>query len=134
MIRKALDNKPDDPAFLDSLGWLYYKQGKFAEAAALLQKALALPDGTAPEVVQHFGDTLYRMGRGPEAIEQWAKALQMLQISDKLTSADRKERDYLTKAVAESRAGRTPAVSPLAESDKSKSAGPATIPATMPQN
>jgi predicted Zn-dependent protease len=133
MIRKALENKPNDPSFLDSLGWLNYKQGKFAEAAALLQKALALPDGTAPEVVQHFGDTLYRMGRGPEAIEQWAKALQMLAISAKLSAAEAKVREYLTKAVTEARAGRVPAVSPIVEAGPSKAAGSAGPAGTMPQ-
>jgi len=130
MLNKALANKPEDPAFLDSLAWLNYKRGKFAEAAALLQKALALPNGTAPEVVQHLGDTLYRMGRGPEAVEQWAKALQMLAIADKLTAADRKEREYLTQAVTEARAGRVPEVSPIAEVESTKAAGPA--PATEP--
>jgi tetratricopeptide (TPR) repeat protein len=130
MIRKALENKPNDPAFLDSLGWLYYKQGKFAEAAALLLTALAMPDGTAPEVVQHLGDTLYRMGRGPEAIEQWAKALQMLAIAGKLTAADVKVREYLTKVVTEARAGRVPAVSPIVEAGPAKAAG---VPGAMPQ-
>jgi tetratricopeptide (TPR) repeat protein len=134
MIRKALENKPDDPAFLDSLAWLYYKQGKFPEAAALLQKALAMPDGSAPEVIQHFADTLYRLGRQPEAVEQWAKALQLLSISGKVTPADLKERDYLTKAVTEARAGRTPNVTPTALSDQTKAAGPVSAPATMPQN
>jgi tetratricopeptide (TPR) repeat protein len=130
MIRKALENKPEDPAFLDSLAWLNYKRGKFADAAALLQKALALPNGMAPEVVRHFGDALYRMGREPEAVEQWAKALQMLAISEKLTPADRKEREYLTQAVTEARAGRVPEVSPVVEAESTKAAG--AVPATMP--
>ncbi len=133
MIRKALENKPDDPAFLDSLAWLYYKQGKFAEAAALLQKALALPNGTAPEVVQHLGDTLYRMGRLPDAIEEWARALQLLALTKSLSTADLKVREYLTRAVTEAKAGRRPEISPILDTDKSKAAGPATTPATMPQ-
>ncbi len=70
MIRKALENKPDDPAFLDSLGWLCYKQGKFAEARMQLERAIGLPGGGAAEVVQHLGDTLYRLGMTPEAIER----------------------------------------------------------------
>jgi tetratricopeptide (TPR) repeat protein len=139
MINKALDNKPDDPAFLDSLAWLHYKQGRFEQAATLLQKVLASPEGAAPEVIQHFADTLYRLGRTPEAVTQWEKALQLLTISGRLAPPDLKERDYLIRVVSEARAGRAPDVSPTVAgpaviTDPTKAAGPVAIPETMPQN
>src|ERR1043165_6107853 len=70
MIRKALEGKPEDPAFIDSLGWLYYKQGKFNDAAVALEKAISLPGGASPEVIRHLGDALYRLDRPREAIER----------------------------------------------------------------
>jgi Flp pilus assembly protein TadD len=45
--RKAVDKKPDNPAYLDSLAWAYYKLGFFAEARNQITKAMAL----APESV-----------------------------------------------------------------------------------
>jgi tetratricopeptide (TPR) repeat protein len=133
MIRKALENKPDDPAFIDSLGWLYYKQGKFAEARTQLERALSLPGGSSPEVVRHLADTLYRLGLSAQAIERWAQAEQLLGRQEKLTASDRKEKQYLSETLAAARSGREPLVSPLAEPPGAKAAVPANTPATLPR-
>jgi tetratricopeptide (TPR) repeat protein len=122
MIRKALEDKPDDPAFLDSLGWFYYKSGRFDEARKLLEKALSMPDGLSPEVIQHLADTLYRQGHSQEAIQHWAAALQLLELTSHLNPNDLKVKDYVSKALTEARAGRTPALSPIVEASPVKSA------------
>jgi tetratricopeptide (TPR) repeat protein len=130
MIKKAVENKPDDPAFIDSLGWLYYKQGKFADARLQLERAISLPGGASAEGIQHLGDTLYRLGKTQEAIDRWAQAREMLGSPDKLSPDDKKESQYLSAALAAARAGKEPALSPLADSPGTKAAGPA---GTMPK-
>jgi len=65
--------EPDNASFLDSLGWVLYKRGKFAEARPHLEKAAA--DGAAdPVVLDHLGDLLYRLGDRDAAAKQWQHA------------------------------------------------------------
>jgi Tfp pilus assembly protein PilF len=80
LIRLAVAAEPDNQAFLDSLGWVLYKQGKFAEAARWFQQAITPPEMPDPEILDHFGDDLYRMGRADDAATQWQRSLEQLRI------------------------------------------------------
>ena len=74
LIRKAVELKPDDGYFVDSLGWAYYRLGKFAEATKHLERAVELrPDD--PVINDHLGDAYWRVGRRLEARYQWSQAL-----------------------------------------------------------
>lgn len=65
LLVKANRLLPNDPAIMDSLGWLRYRQGKYAEAIALLQAAYELyPD---PEIAAHLGEALWLNGNEQEA-------------------------------------------------------------------
>ncbi|AOY01213.1 tetratricopeptide repeat protein [Jeongeupia sp. USM3] len=60
LLDAAIAKEPDNPTVLDSLGWLRYRQGKLAEARALLEKAYArMPD---PEIGTHLGEVLWQQG------------------------------------------------------------------------
>ena len=73
LISKALDIKPDDPAILDSLGWVEYKLGRLPRALELLQDAYKLfPDH---EVAAHLGEVLWQSNRRQEAQQVWTEAL-----------------------------------------------------------
>ncbi|MBJ9976708.1 tetratricopeptide repeat protein [Pseudomonas sp. S75] len=72
LIEKARQITPDDPAVLDSLGWVNYRLGHLDEAERLLRQALErLPD---PEVAAHLGEVLWASGKHREARQVWAKA------------------------------------------------------------
>jgi tetratricopeptide (TPR) repeat protein len=74
LIKKALSQKPDDPAIMDSMGWVEYRRGNVAAARELLEKAYATyPD---PEVAAHLGEVLWEAGSESRAREIWMKALQ----------------------------------------------------------
>ena len=73
MIELALQLNPGDPATLDSLGWVNYRQGNLEEAERLLREALArFPDH---EVAAHLGEVLWARGKQREARKVWASAL-----------------------------------------------------------
>jgi tetratricopeptide (TPR) repeat protein len=74
MIRRALDQEPANGAFLDSMGWVDYKQNKLAEAEEALQKAAA-HSAHDPTVLGHLGDVYAKMGRTERAVATWEKAL-----------------------------------------------------------
>lgn len=74
LIRSAVQLKPDDGYFVDSLGWAHYRLGDFEKAAKHLEKAAALrPDD--PVINDHLGDAYWRVGRRLEARYQWSQAL-----------------------------------------------------------
>lgn len=74
LVRRALEREPDDPAILDSYGWILYRQGSLARARSYLELAHArLPD---PEVAAHLGEVLWRQGERERARRLWEDALQ----------------------------------------------------------
>lgn len=74
LIERALRVDPENPAYLDSLGWALLKQGKVNEAAEPLGRAAAAVP--ANSVIQdHHGDVLARQGKWPEAVAAWQRAL-----------------------------------------------------------
>lgn len=75
LIRRALELEPTNGAYIDSLGWLYFRKEKFEDALATLLKAadhLPEPDSV---VWDHIGDTYQKLGRTAEAVLFWNKAL-----------------------------------------------------------
>jgi len=72
-IQKAYQLSPEEPAVLDSMGWVLYRMGKWPEAIKHLRKALSLlPDD---EIAAHLGEVLWVSGKQSEAREVWKKAL-----------------------------------------------------------
>lgn len=73
MIAQALELQPDDPAIMDSMGWLHFKRGRVQEALTLLRDAhTRYPD---PEVAAHLGEVLWTLGEQDEARSVWNAAL-----------------------------------------------------------
>jgi tetratricopeptide (TPR) repeat protein len=73
-IERALKVEPDNPSYLDSLGWALLKQGRVEEAEPHLRRASdALPSQSV--IQDHFGDVLARRGKFSEAIGAWERAL-----------------------------------------------------------
>lgn len=77
MVRLAVAQQPEEAAFLDSLGWVMYKQGRFDEAVYYLRLAIRKSDEEDAAVLDHLGDALYRAGRGDDAKECWEKAVKL---------------------------------------------------------
>lgn len=73
MIRKAVELRPSDGFIIDSLGWGYYRLGRFEEAVTELERAVALQPAD-PVLNDHLGDAYWRVGRKLEATFQWSHA------------------------------------------------------------
>jgi len=73
LIRRALIAMPDNPAAVDSLGWLQFRQGDARGAATTLERAYSLEhDG---EIAAHWGEALWVSGQREQARRVWATAL-----------------------------------------------------------
>lgn len=72
-LEKAYGLNPEDAAITDSLGWLYYRQGRYSDALRLLKQAyVTLAD---PEIAAHLGEVLWISGDQAEATKVWEEAL-----------------------------------------------------------
>lgn len=79
LINKALKVQPRNGAYLDSLGWAYYKkaqvEGKDDYLIMALQKLLeAIQFMQEPDIYEHIGDVHYSLGNWDEAVSAWEKA------------------------------------------------------------
>jgi tetratricopeptide (TPR) repeat protein len=74
LIQRAVDQEPFNGAYLDSLGWVYYKQNKLEEAEAMLRKAVE-HEPRDPTIRLHLGDVLAKQGRMDLAAVEWEKSL-----------------------------------------------------------
>lgn len=73
MIEKAVAAAPNDGYIIDSLGWAFYRLGRYADAVEALEQAVQLrPDD--PEINDHLGDAYWHAGRRLEARFQWTIA------------------------------------------------------------
>jgi len=74
MIMFAVSERPNESAYLDSLGWVYYKLGDFKKALYFLQLSVKKADQEDQTVLDHLGDTLYRLNKRDEARKAWETA------------------------------------------------------------
>src|SRR4029077_12157235 len=94
LIQGAVTEEPSNGAYLDSLGWAYFKQGKLTEAEETLRKA-ADKSPHDPTVLGHLADVYVKMGRNERAAElmeramsEWQRALPADYEADKVTELD----------------------------------------------
>ena len=75
MIRKAIQQRPDESAYLDSLGWVLYKRGKAKDAVDPLEKAVkGLNGGADATIYEHLGDVYFRLHENAKAKSAWEEA------------------------------------------------------------
>ena len=76
MLRRAVDLRPKDGYIVDSLGWAFYRMGRYDDAVHTLEKAIELKPND-PTINNHLGDAYWHVGRKLEATFQWAHARDM---------------------------------------------------------
>lgn len=83
-IQQAFMLEPKSPAIMDSLGWAYFKSGRYDQAIVQLRSAYeAEPEG---EIAAHLIEALWALGAEPEAREIWLEALKQFPESEPLKS------------------------------------------------
>jgi len=89
MIKRAVEQRPDDGYIVDSLGWAYYRIGNYEEAVKNLERAIDLKPED-PTINDHLGDAYWRVGRTLEAKFQWAHARDLKPEPDDLPKIEAK--------------------------------------------
>ena len=97
LIARAVELNPEDGYIADSLGWVHYMRGHYAESVKPLEKAVELLPYD-PTINDHLGDAYWRVGRKQEARFQWERALSYAEADTKTDVIRGKLKDGLDPA------------------------------------
>jgi tetratricopeptide (TPR) repeat protein len=89
MIKRSVEQRPDDGYIVDSLGWAYYRMNNVDEAVKNLERAVELKP-TDPTINDHLGDAYWKVGRVLEARFQWSHARDLKPEPDDLQKIEAK--------------------------------------------
>lgn len=76
MITRALALSENNSTYLDTMAWVLYRLGRYAEAKKYMQQALSLDRANSAELAMHYGDILHALGEEFMAKTYWRKALE----------------------------------------------------------
>jgi tetratricopeptide (TPR) repeat protein len=107
MIKRSVEQRPDDGYIVDSLGWAYYRLGNYEEAVKQLDRAVELKP-TDPTINDHLGDAYWKVGRTLEARFQWAHARDLKPEPDDLKKIEEKLKSGLVDPAPAPTAGAEP--------------------------
>jgi tetratricopeptide (TPR) repeat protein len=129
LIRRALTDRPDEVAFLDSLAWVFYKQGRLQAAARVFERAIETAEGEDgdmlhPIILDHAGDTYWRLGRREDALELWRQALSGAKEESFQTTDVKHVLSRTPGKIAAAEADEEPQVAPLAAEDNPEGGQP----------
>lgn len=91
LSEKLIKKHPDNPTYLDTHAWVLYQLKQYKDAKRYLERALKNEGDQDGTIVEHYGDVLYQLNEKDAALNQWKKAQQLPNTSDKL---DKKINDH----------------------------------------
>jgi len=94
-ILHAIELKPENGFIIDSLGWVYFRMGKFKEATEALEHAVSLQPND-PHIFDHLGDSYNAMGDQDNAYKAYQKAYELFENKNK-KSAVKEKIDAITQ-------------------------------------
>ena len=74
MALKAVEAEPENSSYLDTIGWVYYRLGRYQEAEPYILRAIKAGEASAV-VLEHMGDVALKLGKKAEAEKYWEQAL-----------------------------------------------------------
>ncbi|WP_193367382.1 tetratricopeptide repeat protein [Pelagibius marinus] len=95
MLERAVKLRPRDGYIVDSLGWVYYRLGRYEEAVTQLERAVELRPQD-PTINDHLGDAFWQVGRKHEARFQWHRALSLDPEEDQVPVIENKIKEGMT--------------------------------------
>ena len=119
MIRRSVEQRPDDGYIVDSLGWAFFRTGNYDEAVKNLERAVELKPED-PTINDHLGDAYWRVGRMLEAHFQWSHAKDLNPDKEDLPKIEAKLKDGLPPDTSSAADAEKPN---SADADKAKKAG-----------
>jgi tetratricopeptide (TPR) repeat protein len=83
MAKTAVEKDPNNPSYLDTIGWIYYRLGDYKNAVKYIEKSLSFNPNNAV-VLEHLGDVYRSMGNNDKAISSWNRSLNINPANEEL--------------------------------------------------
>jgi Tfp pilus assembly protein PilF len=80
--KKAIEQEPENAIYLDTYAWILYRQGQIKKAGKYIEKAIKNGGYDDPDVVEHYGDILFKLGEKEDAVKQWERSRELGNASD----------------------------------------------------
>jgi Tfp pilus assembly protein PilF len=74
MSKKSLEIRPGEATFLDTYGWIFYKEGDYQDAKKFIEDAIKADKDADGTVWEHLGDVMYKLNDVDKAVDCWKKA------------------------------------------------------------
>ena len=74
MSARCIKQEPNNPTFLDTYAWVFFKKENYSLALLYIQNAIGKDTTNSAELLDHYGDILFKNGDKEKALEQWMKA------------------------------------------------------------
>ncbi|WP_234736241.1 tetratricopeptide repeat protein [Tellurirhabdus bombi] len=84
MSERLVERNQSNATYLDTHAWVLYIMKDYTKARQFLEKALQDEKNASGTVIEHYGDVLFQLGEREKAVEQWKKAKQKGETSDRL--------------------------------------------------
>ncbi len=88
MVQRAVEAEPESRAYRDSLGWVFFRLGRYKEAVAELEKAVEGDDQPDAVILDHLGDVYQAAGTNDEARQAWRRAVEAYRKQNETKKAD----------------------------------------------
>ena len=121
LVRKALAGMPDTVAYMDTLAWVFYKQGNIDAAVRQFEQILKRDDLDRqghPVVFDHAGDAFYRAGKKARAVKLWTRAIALAKKEARASKETQQVLKVGAKKLEAVSAGKPPPVAPLGQGVK----------------
>lgn len=84
MITLCINKEPENPTYLDTYAWVLYQRKEYTKAMEPMAKTIKLSPDPSGEVLEHYGDILFRNGKMEDARQAWIQAKEKSDVSDKI--------------------------------------------------
>jgi len=75
MASTVMRLQPDNPTYIDTYAWVLFQRGNYSLAEFYIESAVSKDESVNGEILEHYGDILYKTGKKEKAVLQWKKAL-----------------------------------------------------------
>jgi tetratricopeptide (TPR) repeat protein len=75
MAAAVIKMQPDNPTYLDTYAWIFFQKGNYSLAKFYIESAISKSTQLSGEILEHYGDILYKIGNIEHAVAEWKKAL-----------------------------------------------------------
>jgi len=90
MIAKCVRLQPNNATYIDTYAWVFFQKGNYFLAKYYIEGAISNGGEKSSEILEHYGDILYRTGNTDKAVEQWEKALKIKDTEEDISLLKKK--------------------------------------------